>query len=125
MRNVNDPSTCGNCAEGEPFAEHHSPGAVPTSGPSNTHGRLITMSTTSTTSTIPAPTRRPSFALYVRDAGTGWEAIAGEESTYGYGYAMGQRDIAAGLPALTTTEQSNLWHGDYAEGYGDAYADAR
>lgn len=68
--------------------------------------------------------RRPSEAIYCReDKAQMWREC---ESAYELGYIAGEADMDAGLAPLTEEQHSNLWGAtsDYAEGYGDACADA-
>jgi hypothetical protein len=73
---------------------------------------------------VSTTTTRPSKAIYAReDKAHTWREC---DSAYELGYIAAEADISAGLPAMTASEQNELWSAtsDYAEGYGDAYADA-
>jgi len=68
-------------------------------------------------------TTRPSRLIYTRqDKAQAWRQV---DSAYELGYVAAEADIAAGFPPLTWDETRALWgvSTDYAEGYGDAFAD--
>ena len=70
-------------------------------------------------------TSRPAEAIYLRnDKAQTWREC---DSPYELGYAAGEADAIASCEPMTAAEHSDLWGNgsDYAEGYRDAYADAR
>jgi hypothetical protein len=63
---------------------------------------------------------RPSGRLYLRAAGSGWEAVAGAcDSSYEWGWEMGHRDALEGLDPLPRACVPAGYRDGYVDGHGD------